>query len=152
MPGFSNFFALNQNNSTTTTATDDMSSYYFKPFYFKRGTNGVGEEPTIFSFTPNTHHYVELLYFLHLASSSGPPNGLLFKTTLGFRNDGTLVSRNSIELLSSSYQSPSLYSAVSDGVVNNIKVIPASLSNSNPIIKAFLPSNNVTIQGIYQYI
>lgn len=145
MPGFSNFFALNQNNSTTTTYSPlEVYSYYFKPFYFKRGVNGVGEEPTIFTFISGEHHYIELFYVLHITTPSAPAEGLLFKTTLGFNNTGNLTSRHSIEYLSSS-STTQVVTNLPEGIENNIKV-------TSTTIKAFLPSNNVTIQGIYQYI
>ena len=145
MPGFSNFFALNQNNSTTTTySPEEVYSYYFKPFYFKRGVNGVGEEPTIFTFSPGEHHYIELSYVLHFVSPSAPPNGFLFKTTLGFNDGGTLISRASTEYLSSPFTSQ-VVTNLPEGIENNIKV-------TSTTIKAFLPNDNVTIQGMYQYI
>ena len=162
MPGFSNFFALNQNNSTTTTYGDVMGSnsngdqaysYYFKPFHFTNPDQNNTTTNFLFQFYPSECHYVEILYTIHrevISSGTSNPSMLFFKTILGFNDLGNLTSRDSIEYLSDQPGPNDIRVFNSTDTINNIKIEEFGIEGPRKI-SLILPFNKTVGQGIYQY-
>jgi hypothetical protein len=163
MPGFNNFFALNQNNSTTTTYGDIMGSnsngdmaysYYFKPFHFSNPDQNDTTDNLLLEFYPSECHYVEILYTIHREVPNSPPSSnpsmLFFKTILGFNDDGVFTSRDTIQYLSDQPGPDSILVFNTSNIISNIKIVEQGISGIRRIYLV-LPLNKTVGQGIYQY-
>ena len=157
MPGFSNFFALNQNNSTTTTYgipagpnTDgsNVYSYHFKPFYLQFENPGLLE---ICRFNIGEAHYFKAAYTVY-RPTLGPgtsPSAFLCEYACTFNNTVTSdlnIDKEAIKHLER-YGIPNIL-----GAFSSEGGIFSAIISGQIIFYAFAAVNKVVYKGIYEYV
>lgn len=156
MPGFSNFFALNQNNSTTKTYgtpmgpnTDGSKVYsaHFKPFYYQSTTAPSSVEQ--FRFTLGDIHYFEMIYTLS-RPTSGPntsASAYLYKYAATFPDTATSAANFATEGTRLLEVNGSPQISLSQGNI----LVGFDSSSSEIVIFTFSLQIGATMKGIYQY-